>query len=152
MSEGFVASENPCCGIHAIAEATCLDFHSVWNVAKFTLQKKASWRGRTTYSERTKVLEALKAGHNADCRLEGLTLIEAAYIVKNNFNNYILDISGHSVAFKDGRFIDQYGSYYPTNYSRRFHRIDHATCVSPVKDFDQNFLEESLWESLDGAV
>jgi len=148
MKTKFVPADNGCCGVYAIAETTCLPFSSVWNVANFALQKKASWRGSTTYEERLHLLDSLEATHYAQSAMVGLTLLEAIYLAVEQGGHYVFDLSAHSIAFKDGRLIDQSGTYHPVKYSRRFHRLNHVTRVYPVKDFDEDRLFELLLDPL----
>lgn len=144
MPEGFNPANHGCCGVFSVATTTEIPFTDIWPIANFVLKKKANWRGSTVYNERRELLEAIGAAHLRQHDLEGIPLLEACYLARERDGNFIFDIPRHSLAFVDGKLIDQNETRSPVTYHRRYHTVRTATFVLPVENFDA----EKVWEKL----
>lgn len=125
--EGF--SHMPCCGVYAVAIATGVEFHKVWDIIAAMQKRPNAWRGRTNILEREKAIECLGFGYYELHDIPKVTLKTFVDQYTAEGNMYIVALGTHIVAVKDGIVCDQYEhSHFGVNRNKRC-RVQHAIVV-----------------------
>lgn len=129
---GFLADykRKPICGVHAVALCAGVSFNEAWLMLRAHMPKgRARFGGRTFHEQRISALRAFDVKFT-ELRLERpFTLRE--WIEARGCENvlYMLDVTGHTMTFKDGILSDQGGFVRYVDHWALRKRLRRATII-----------------------
>lgn len=104
-------SHEPNCGVTTVAVITGRPFAEVFEWMRVEGKHNRAWKGRTTHAERVAAMKHFGATLGDTARANrGCTLGVWVRRWARRGTTYMVDVTGHAMAYRDGVFYDQCGA------------------------------------------